>query len=169
MQGLDLPCAAHSCAQLSGITARLAICLRSRHGISDPLSTLLALPVFLIFIGFLLYFGRLLYVKAAVEDAAAAGARWATTSLSGAQGCAQAREAMQLAFSGYYADPAGFEYAVEPLSAWGRGAVARVTVSYRVRLADVPIFGPLLGNRAVSTRYDVPIDAFNNRYAWSAC
>jgi Flp pilus assembly protein TadG len=75
--------------------------IRSRRGVAEALSTLVALPVFLIFAGFLLYFGRLLYIKAAVEDAAAAGARWATTSLTGAQGFTQAREAMQLVFNGY--------------------------------------------------------------------
>jgi hypothetical protein len=138
------------------------------------LATLVALPVFLIFAGFLLYFGRLLYIKAAVEDAAAAGARWATTSLSGALGCAQAREAMQLVFNGYYANGyyanlAGFDYNVQPLTAWGRRGVARITVQYRLRQTDVPIFGALLGNRIVSTQYDVPIDTFNNRYAWTSC
>jgi hypothetical protein len=152
----------------------LSLHIRSRRGVAEALATLVALPVFLIFAGFLLYFGRLLYIKAAVEDAAAAGARWATTSLSGALGCAQAREAMQLVFNGYYANGyyanlAGFDYNVQPLTAWGRRGVARITVQYRLRQTDVPIFGALLGNRIVSTQYDVPIDTFNNRYAWTSC
>jgi hypothetical protein len=151
--------------------SRHALCLhvRSRRGVAETLATLVALPVFLVFVGFLLYFGRLLYIKATVEDAAAAGARWATTSLSGAQGCAQARQAMQLVFNGYYANPNGFDYSVQPLTSWGRRAVARITVQYRLRQTDVPIFGMLLGNRVVSTQYDVPIDTFNNRYAWTSC
>ena len=45
-------------------------------------------------IGMLMYFGRVQYVRAALEAAGASGARFAATSLSGEKGCQQAREAM---------------------------------------------------------------------------
>lgn len=143
--------------------------LRSRAGIAEPLATIVCFPLLLIIVTFMLYYGRALYAKAAVEDAATVGARWAATSLSGAQGCRQAREAMQIVFDGYHVDPSAFTYSVRPVAVWGRGLSARVTVGYRVDQTPVPIFGPLLGSVRVQTSYDVPIDAFNNRYAWSAC
>lgn len=143
--------------------------LRSRRGIVEPMAMIVCFPVLLIVVAFMLYYGRALYAKAAVEDAATVGARWAVTSLSGAQGCRQAREAMQVVFDGYYVDAGGFSHGVSPVVVWGRGLNARVSVRYRVNQAPVPIFGALPGNLQVSTSYDVPIDKFNNRYEWATC
>jgi hypothetical protein len=143
--------------------------LRSRRGIEELVSTFLAIPLFLLVIGLVLYFGRALYVKAAVEDTAATGARWAATSLSGQQGCGQARQALGLVLQGYYLDPAGARITVRPVAAWGRGMRAHVEVSYVVSQRGVPILGPLLGDTTVSGSYVVPIDAFNNRYGWERC
>ena len=72
-------------------------------------------------IGFMAYFGRALYARAAIEDAAAIGARWAATSLTGKKGCEQARAAMALSLQGYYLDPSGASLSVQPLGAWDRG------------------------------------------------
>lgn len=143
--------------------------LRSRRGVADALATMVCFPVLLVVVGFMLYYGRALYVRAAVEDAATVGARFAVTSLSGAQGCRQAREAMQLVFDGYYVNPSDFGFSVQPTTAWGRGRAARVTVSYRLDQSPVPLFGALLGNLTLKASYDVPIDPFNNRYEWTSC
>ena len=142
---------------------------RSRLGVASSFATVMAVPVFIVFVGFIVYFGRLLYVRAAAEDAAATGSRWAVTSLSGLQGCSQAREVMQKVFDGYNIDPAGWRFSVASTTQWGRGRMAEVVVSYGLNQAGVPIFGALLGNPSVTTRYVVPIDAWNNRYVWSNC
>ena len=139
--------------------------LRSRTGLSGLLSTLLFIPLLVLMSGMLMYFGRALYAKAAIEDAAAAGARFAATSLSGEQGCAQAREAVFSVLAGHYMDPGAASISVRPVTTWGRGTQARVEVGYSVGQARVPIFGALLGDTQVRTRYWVVIDAFNNRYA----
>lgn len=139
--------------------------LRSRRGMSGLLSTLLFIPLMLLMIGMTLYFGRALYAKAAIEDAASAGARFAATSLSGSQGCAQARAAVFDVLAGHYLDPAGASLSVRPVTVWGRGTQAQIDVTYTVGQARVPIFGALLGNTQVRTRYRVVIDTFNNRYA----
>ncbi|MCL5998678.1 MAG: pilus assembly protein [Chloroflexi bacterium] len=145
--------------------------LRSRRGLAELLSTLVALPLLLLVIAFILYFGRALYAKAAIEDAAAVGARWAGTSLGGQQGCRQARESMAKVFQGYYIDPAGATVSVRPVTLWGRGTRALVDVRYNVSQRRVPILGPLLGDVTVKTQYSVPIDTFNNRYdyGWLPC
>ena len=90
--------------------------LKSRRGVAEVLSTVLAIPIFLILIGTLMYFGRALYAKAAVEEAASGGARWAATSLSGQQGCAQVREAIATTLRGYYLDPSGASVQVQPVT-----------------------------------------------------
>jgi len=148
---------------------RIRLRVRSRRGVASSFATVVAIPVFLVFIGFILYFGRLLYVRAAAEDAAAVGSRWAVTSLSGTQGCTQARQVMQKVFDGYNIDPSGWHFSVNSTNRWGRGHTAEVVIAYRVNQAAVPFFGSLLGNPSVSTRYIVPIDAWNNRYVWSNC
>jgi Flp pilus assembly protein TadG len=146
--------------------------LRSRRGIAEVLSTLLAIPFFAILIGFMAYFGRALYAKTAIEDAAATGARWAATSLSGRKGCAQAREAMQIVLAGYALDPSGATLFVKPVSAsWGRGTQAEVRVNYKLSQSNALFFGRLLGDSTLTTRYRVVVDRYNNRFAngWQAC
>lgn len=147
------------------IMTMTSIDLRSRRGLSEALSTILSIPVLLVIVGMMIYFGRALYAKAAIEDAAAAGARFAATSLSGQQGCAQAQAAVVQALQGHYLDPGGAAVSIRPSAAWGRGAQALVEVSYRVGQSRVPIFDALLGPTHVHTRYVVRIDAYNNRYA----
>lgn len=161
----------HLRAQSKILNQQSKIDLRSRRGLAELLSTLVALPVLLLAIAFMLYFGRALYVKAAIEDAAAVGARWAATSLGGQQGCQQAREAMAKVLQGYYIDPAGTTVSVRPVTLWGRGTRAVVDVRYNVSQRQVPILGPILGDLTVKTQYSVPIDTFNNRYdyGWLPC
>lgn len=139
--------------------------LRSRRGLSGVLSTLLVVPLLLLVAGMMLYFGRALYVKAALEDAAAAGARFASTSLSGAQGCLQARDAAFTVLAGHFLDPTGASIAIRPVTVWGRGTQAEIEVRFTVAQRGVPVFGQLLGDTRLRTRYRVVIDAFNNRYA----
>ncbi|MBO9345811.1 MAG: hypothetical protein J7601_08835 [Chloroflexi bacterium] len=146
--------------------------MRSRRGLSELIGTLIALPLIIAAIGATVYFGRGFYLRAALEDTASVGARWASTSLSGQQGCAQALEAMRRTLRGYYIDPAGARITVRAEEVWGRGLFARVSVSYRLDQRSVPIFGPLLGSPTVSVSYATPIDQFNARHGeegWSQC
>ena len=145
--------------------------LRSRQGSGELLATLISVPVLLLVIGLAMYFGRVQYVRAALEAAASSGARFAATSLSGEKGCKQAREAILLTLQGYHLDPSGASFTVKPVSTWGRGQRVRITVAYGIRQANAPIFGPLMGDSHVKTSYEVIIDAFNNRYSngWLAC
>ncbi len=145
--------------------------LRSRRGVGAVLSTLLAIPFVAIVIGFMAYFGRALYAKAAIEDAAAVGARFAVTSLSGKKGCDQARQAMLKVLEGYRIDPAGAQMLVRPITAWGRGARAEVRVSYRVAQLPGLYFSKSLGDPLISARYEVVVDRYNNRWSngWQPC
>lgn len=146
--------------------------LHDRSGMSEMLSTIVAVPFLLIVIGMLLYFGRAFYAKAAVEDAAVAGARFAQTTLSGEQGCAQTQAAIDRVLQGHYLDPDGASFTVTaPPAGWGRGREAVVRVRYTVGQRFAPIVGPLLGPTSVESRYTVRIDAFNSRWAngWIQC
>lgn len=145
--------------------------LRSRHGMGEVLTTILAIPLFAVVIGFVTYFGRTLYVQGAMEAAASAGARFAVTSLSGQKGCKQATEAMVRVLQGYALDPAGAQIAVRPITAWDRGTSAEVMVTYRVPQLPGLYFTRLLGDLLVRSRYEVVIDRYNNRFSngWLPC
>lgn len=147
------------------------ISLRSRRGMGEVLTTLIAIPFFAVIIGFLATFGRALVVQGALEEAAAVGARFAVTSLSGHKGCAQATDAMRRALQGYRLDPAGAQIVVRPLATWGRGERAEVRVSYRVAHLPGLYFGRTLGDPVLRARYEVVIDRYNNRFSngWLPC
>ena len=149
--------------------------LESNSGITELLEVVVLFPVMGLLLFTMVYFSRAWYVRAAIEDAAAAGARWAPTSLSGAQGCAQARRAMTTVLSKYHLDAAGATFSVAPASgsgsSWGRFSKAVVSVRYKLDQSTIAIAGPRWGNPTISTRLVVPVDTFNNRYAngWQVC
>lgn len=147
------------------------VALRSRAGLGEVLTTLIAIPFFAVNIGFLAYFGRALYVQGAMEEAAAVGARFAVTSLSGQKGCAQAADAMFRVLQGYQLDPGSAYIAIWPRSVWGRGERAEVQVSYRVPQSPGLYFTRMLGEPIVRARYEVRIDRYNNRFSngWLPC
>ncbi len=151
--------------------ARWRLRWRDRRGEGAVLASVLALPLFAVLISFMAYFGRGLYARLAVEEAAAVGARFAVASLSGRKGCEQAREAMLRALAGYSLDPARATLIVRPLAGWDRGARAEVRVAYTVPALPGLYFSRSLGDPTVSARYEVVIDRHNNRYSngWQPC
>ena len=149
--------------------------LNSKNGITELLEVVVIFPVMGLIIFAMVYLCRAWYVRAAVEDATAAGSRWAATSLSGAQGCAQARRAIANVMSQYHLDPAkaSFSVAFDPSSAanWGRSANAIVRVSYGTDQSKVALVGSRWGNVTVRSSLVVPVDAYNNRWTngWEEC
>ncbi len=148
---------------------RIKIC--SRIGAGEALTTVLALPLFAVLLSYLAYFGRVLYARAAVEEAAATGARFAVTSLSGEQGCRQAHEAMATVLQGYALDAAGARLLVQPIANWGRGARVEVSVAYHLHQPPTLFFSKSLGDPTLESRYIVVVDTASNRYSngWRAC
>jgi Flp pilus assembly protein TadG len=147
------------------------VSLASRKGLGEIVTTLIAIPFFAVVIGFLAYFGRALVVRGALEEAAAAGARFAVTSLSGQKGCAQAKDAMFRVLQGYQLDPSAAQIAIQPITVWGRGERAAVHVAYRVPQSHGLFFMQMLGEPTVRAYYEVVIDRYNNRFSngWLPC
>ncbi len=151
--------------------------MQSRAGVSEMVGTIAAVPCLAVIAFTLVFYIRAWHARAAVEDTAAVGARWATTSLSGQRGCIQAMQAMDAVIGGYHLNPSTAVKTVYVVNGagtptggrWGRGYKAVVQVSYVVDQSVVPIVGPLLGNPTITARFVVPIDPFNNRYEWTSC
>ena len=144
--------------------------LRSHAGMSELIEAIYGFPLVLL-IGFTaLALGRGWYVRAAVEDAVAVGARWAATSLSGEQGCMQATMAMRTALSGFSLDVGAVQISVRPQARWGRGETAVVEVTYHLDQSGLPLVGAI-GSHTIASRLTVPIDRNNNRYenGWRPC
>lgn len=156
----------------SWLTARRMVNIKSRRGVANSVFTVVALPFLLLVIGMIVYFGRWLYVRGAVHDAAASGARWAVTSLGGEQGCNQAKSAVREVLRRHQLDASRARISVQPQQVrWGRGFEAQISVSYSFMNRDAWVIGPMLGDSTATSNYIVRIDDNNSRwnYGWLPC
>ena len=122
--------------------------LRKERG-QAYIEVLLVLPLFIVFIVGVTYFGRAWYAKIAAEMAAYDGARTAVEAmgeegragLGGYMpgGCQQGIIAARQTLAGFYMNPANADVRVVPLDVWGRGQAVRCDVRYKVDLSGVPL------------------------------
>jgi hypothetical protein len=106
----------------------------------------------LLFIGGVLYFGRVLYVQIAVHTAAYDCARTAAEAMQpgGGQAVQQGVTAALNTLAGFAVDRRGARAAVSFPDAWGRGRQVECAVAYRLSLRAVP-FAHLLDALLEST------------------
>jgi len=100
---------------------------------------LMILPILLLFVAGILYFGRVLYTRVAVDMAAYDCVRTSAEAMRGGgqaeyQGITAARNTLR----GFYLDPTGASVAVLFPGGWGRGNQVQCRVSYGVSLKAVP-------------------------------
>jgi hypothetical protein len=105
--------------------------LRKEQG-QAYIEVLLVLPLFIVFIVGVTYFGRAWYAKIAAEMAAYDGGY-----MPG--GCQQGIIAARQTLAGFYMNPANADVRVVPLDVWGRGQAVRCDVRYKVDLSGVPL------------------------------
>jgi hypothetical protein len=144
--------------------------LRSRAGVVEIIETLLAMPVIIALAMTLVAIGRVQYVRLALEEIVGAGARFASTSLSGERGCAQARAAMDEARQNYVLAPSLLTMQVSAINNWGRGRQARVTATYNITFEGIPMIRWTYQGQ-MRTELIVPVDTYTNRYdqGWTQC
>jgi hypothetical protein len=102
---------------------------------------LILLPLLLVLIVGVAYFGRAWYAKVAAEVAAYDGARTAIEAMGEPQGAWQGIKAARETLAGFYLDPSAADVRVTPLDVWGRGQAVRCDVRYRVDMSGVPGLG----------------------------
>jgi Flp pilus assembly protein TadG len=98
----------------------------------------MVLPLFLIVIAALIFFGRVLYVKIALDMTTYDACRAAVEALQPGDGIAQGLTAGQQTLSGFHLNPAGAGIAVSPTGGWVRGAPVQCTASYDLFVGDIP-------------------------------
>jgi uncharacterized protein (UPF0333 family) len=104
------------------------------------LEFLLILPLLLALIAGILYFGRVLYAKIAVDNAAYDCVRTAAEAMQqdGAQGRYQGETVAINTLEGFYLNRRGGSAAVAYPGSWGRGQEVACQVRYNVSLGGVP-------------------------------
>ena len=118
---------------------RTGACIMREEG-QAYLEFLLILPLFLALIAGILYFGRVLYVKIAVDAAAYDCVRTAAEAMQpdGAQGRYQGETVALNTLEGFYLNRRGGSAAVAYPGSWGRGQEVACQVRYTMSLGGVP-------------------------------
>jgi len=98
----------------------------------------MVLPLFLIVIAALIFFGRVLYVKIALDMASYDACRAAVEALQPGDGVSQGMVAGRETLRGFYLNPAGANITVSPAGAWARGTPVQCTAAYDLFVGDIP-------------------------------
>ena len=100
----------------------------------------MVLPLFLIVIAALILFGRVLYVKIALDMASYDACRAAVEALQPGDGVSQGLVAGRETLRGFYLNPAGANITIAPVGrgAWTRGTPVRCVAAYDLFVGDVP-------------------------------
>jgi len=100
----------------------------------------MVLPLFLIVIAALIFFGRVLYVKIALDMASYDACRAAVEALRPGDGIAQGMTAGQQTLAGFHLNAAGANIAITAAGrgAWDRGTPVQCTATYDLFVGDIP-------------------------------
>ena len=98
----------------------------------------MVLPLFLIVIAALIFFGRVLYVKMALDMASYDACRAAVEALRASDGISQGMISGQETLKGFYLNPAGANVTISPAGGWTRGTPVQCVASYDLFIGDIP-------------------------------
>ena len=97
----------------------------------------MVLPLFLIIIAALILFGRVLYVKIALDMASYDTCRAAVEALRPGDGVSQGLIAGRETLKGFYLNPAA-NVSISPAGSWDRGTPVQCVASYDLFVGDIP-------------------------------
>jgi hypothetical protein len=135
--------------------------LRSERGAAAVEMALLA-PVLVVLMATVVAAGRIVETKSAVLAIAREAARTASEAPDAASARSAALSTAHEVAAGLGLDPARLALAQSP-GVFGRGEPYRVSVSYRVQLADLPGLGILPGSFVLSAEHAELIQRFKSR------
>jgi len=98
----------------------------------------MVLPLFLVVIAALIFFGRVLYVKIALDMVSYDACRAAVEALQPGDGVSQGMIAGNETLRGFYLNPAGAKIGISPAGAWDRGTPVQCIASYDLFVGDIP-------------------------------
>ncbi len=102
---------------------------------------ILVLPLTLLVIAALIFFGRVLYVKIALDMATYDACRAAVESMQGDDGLAQGHAAGYNTLRGFNLNVGAANITIAPQGAWQRGTRVLCQAGFNVYVGDIPLVG----------------------------
>lgn len=123
-----------------------------RHDASGQgyIEFMLVLPLFLLTIGALIFFGRVLYVKLALDMTTYDACRAAVEALDGKDGVAQGNAAGKNTLRGFFLDAGDVRLAVTHEGAWDRGTRVKCYAKFDLYVGDIPLASVIAGSANVA-------------------
>ncbi|HIC94549.1 MAG TPA: pilus assembly protein [Anaerolineae bacterium] len=113
---------------------------------------IMVLPVLLVLIAGVIFFGRILYLKIALDMASYDGVRAAVEALEEQAGISQGIAAAYNTLAGFHINPAGAGIEVVSVGPWTRGAQVYCRVSYNLNVGDIPFLGGFFSGLSIPLR-----------------
>ncbi len=109
----------------------------------------MVLPLFLVVIAALILFGRVLYVKIALDMASYDACRAAVEALQPGDGVSQGLVAGHETLKGFNLNPAGANITVAPAGGWTRGTPVQCIAAYDLFVGDIPALSSISAGSGV--------------------
>lgn len=122
----------------------LVRCCRDQHG-QAYIEFILVLPLILLTIAALIFSGRVLYVKIALDMATYDACRAAVEAMRGGDGLAQGQAAGQNTLRGFSLNAAAAHVSIAPQGAWQRGTRVRCQAGFNLYVGDIPLVTTFAG------------------------
>ena len=111
---------------------------------------MLVLPLFLITLAGLIFFGRVLYVKLALDMAVYDACRAAVEAMQEKDGLAQGTGAGRNTLRGFNLNAGGAHVDVVPQGTWTRGTRVVCRADFNVYVGDIPLAAQIAGKTSVN-------------------
>lgn len=111
---------------------------------------MLVLPLFLLTIAALIFFGRVLYVKIALDMATYDACRAAVEAMQGEDGLAQGYTAGRNTLQGFRLNASGASVSILPQGTWQRGTRVQCRATFNLHVGDIPLVTTFAGGRSVN-------------------
>ncbi len=111
---------------------------------------ILVLPLFLLTIAALIFFGRVLYVKLALDMTTYDACRAAVEALDGEDGIAQGNTAGRNTLRGFFLNASAVRLAISPQSTWQRSTRVMCHARFNLYIGDIPLVSALTSKSNVN-------------------
>ncbi len=124
---------------------------RSRKGERGQafIELVLVLPLFLLVIAALILFGRVLYVKIALDMASYDACRAAVEAMDGRAGMSQGHTAGINTLQGFYLNANAASVSIAPQGVWQRGTPVACRAGFKLYVGDIPLLATFVSGKSI--------------------
>ncbi len=110
----------------------------------------LVLPLFLLTVAALIFFGRVLYIKIALDMASYDACRAAVEAMDGSAGISQGYTAGMNTLQGFNLSAGAASLSIAPQGAWQRGTPVACGAGFNLFVGDIPLVSAISNSRSLS-------------------